>query len=327
MPAKHPGRYLAGGLVVLLAWTAVAVALLSADRVDANGPLSLNRPQLRAALPGGLPPERLLALCFPPARRTPSHYYKVVGGTVDGRVLQACYELDEDGWVLQAKVLDADGLPVQDVGALKHGGAWPWVGQLNSGTDVVGAVLLGAATLLLLGALMAGERPPWAADPGRRWLLARRLGLVVVVLAANRSLLLTLRWPADPLGLAGALLPIVTCAYAIAAGRLWLVGPPSPAVPTAPAGQAAPAPVEAPPAAGPELDGQVAERFELTRRELDVLRLIAAGHSNAEIAGLLFVSETTVKSHVGRLLAKLGCANRTQAAMFAREHGLAGDRP
>jgi DNA-binding NarL/FixJ family response regulator len=66
--------------------------------------------------------------------------------------------------------------------------------------------------------------------------------------------------------------------------------------------------------------------FELTRRELDVLRHLAAGRSNAEIAKALFVSEATVKSHVGRLFSKLGCSNRVQAALYAREHGLADDR-
>jgi DNA-binding NarL/FixJ family response regulator len=64
---------------------------------------------------------------------------------------------------------------------------------------------------------------------------------------------------------------------------------------------------------------------ELTPRELEVLRLIADGRSNAEIAALLFVSEATVKSHVARLFAKLDCTNRVQAALYAREHGLAGD--
>jgi DNA-binding NarL/FixJ family response regulator len=60
----------------------------------------------------------------------------------------------------------------------------------------------------------------------------------------------------------------------------------------------------------------------LTRRELDVLRQLAMGRSNTEIAAALFVSEATVKSHIGRLLPKLGCGNRVQAAIWAREHGL-----
>jgi DNA-binding NarL/FixJ family response regulator len=64
----------------------------------------------------------------------------------------------------------------------------------------------------------------------------------------------------------------------------------------------------------------------LTRREREVLELIALGHSNKRIALELGVAEKTVKTHVGHLLAKLGVADRTQAALFAVQHGLAGGR-
>ena len=77
------------------------------------------------------------------------------------------------------------------------------------------------------------------------------------------------------------------------------VSPPEPATPTA-----------------PELD-------HLTDRELEVLRLVATGASNSEIANNLFVGEATVKTHVSNLLSKLGIRDRIHAVIWAYENGVA----
>ncbi len=69
-------------------------------------------------------------------------------------------------------------------------------------------------------------------------------------------------------------------------------------------------------------DEKKREALAITRRELEILRLIAQGMSNREIAEKLFVSENTVKTHSSRVFDKLGARRRTQAVQLGKEFGL-----
>ncbi|WP_101651348.1 response regulator [Brevibacterium ihuae] len=80
----------------------------------------------------------------------------------------------------------------------------------------------------------------------------------------------------------------------------------------------------------PDLERRVVDRMaagvpQLSDRELDVLRLVAEGLANREIARRLFVSEATVKTHLVHAFGKLGVESRTAAVAAARRHGLLGD--
>jgi two-component system, NarL family, response regulator LiaR len=128
------------------------------------------------------------------------------------------------------------------------------------------------------------------------------------------------------LELYGGLVAVLFAALGLWLGRR-LLGPrtivvvrePAP-VPAMPAAAAEPAPVPEPTSAAP--DPARLARLGVTRREHEILALMAAGLSTREMAERLGVSENTVKSHAGRLYDKLGARRRTQAVQSARAAGL-----
>ena len=84
---------------------------------------------------------------------------------------------------------------------------------------------------------------------------------------------------------------------------------------------AAPVPATAPMLVAQEADAQEAAAA-LTRRELEILQLVAEGHSNSQLAKMLWVTEQTVKFHLSNIYRKLDVANRTEASRWAQVHGL-----
>jgi DNA-binding NarL/FixJ family response regulator len=75
-----------------------------------------------------------------------------------------------------------------------------------------------------------------------------------------------------------------------------------------------------------EISAKVEDEPGLTRRELEILRLVAEGHSNAQLARMLWVTEQTVKFHLSNIYRKLEVANRTEASRWAQLHGLLDGR-
>ncbi|MFF2051704.1 response regulator [Leifsonia sp. NPDC058194] len=114
---------------------------------------------------------------------------------------------------------------------------------------------------------------------------------------------------------------ILEAVEAGASGYLLKDAPPhelTAAVRAAAAGESALAPV----IASRLLDRMRTPRASLSVREIEVLRLVAEGRTNTEVASALFVSETTVKSHLAHIFTKLGVSSRTAAIAAARERGI-----
>lgn len=85
-----------------------------------------------------------------------------------------------------------------------------------------------------------------------------------------------------------------------------------------------PRPVAAPAGGGPSRSESPGG---LTRRELEILRLVAEGHSNSQLARMLWVTEQTVKFHLSNIYRKLGVSNRTEASRWAQLNGLLSHEP
>jgi DNA-binding NarL/FixJ family response regulator len=81
------------------------------------------------------------------------------------------------------------------------------------------------------------------------------------------------------------------------------------------------------PVAAPQPVVPLTKHSALTRRELEILQLVAEGHSNAELARMLWVTEQTVKFHLSNVYRKLGVANRTEASRWAQRAGLLAATP
>jgi DNA-binding NarL/FixJ family response regulator len=128
-------------------------------------------------------------------------------------------------------------------------------------------------------------------------------------------------WGALDAGAAGFILKdssaedLIAAARAVAGGAAWLDPRVAPRVLDAFRANVRPRMMEA------------ARVEQLTDREHDVLRHIARGATNSEIAAALIVSEATVKTHVGSIFAKLGVRDRAAAIVFAYDHGIVGPHP
>jgi DNA-binding NarL/FixJ family response regulator len=128
-------------------------------------------------------------------------------------------------------------------------------------------------------------------------------------------------WGALDAGAAGFILKdataddLIAATRAVAGGAAWLDAKVAPRVLHAVRGNGRAHPVE------------VAQLAELTEREHDVLRHMARGATNAEIAAALIVGEATVKTHVGAIFSKLGVRDRAAAIVFAYDHGIVDPRP
>ncbi|MCI2956891.1 response regulator transcription factor [Agromyces atrinae] len=177
------------------------------------------------------------------------------------------------------------------------------VAEASTADDAVRAAALENPDVVLIDLQFGARGTPTGADATRR-IRALDAAPYVLVLTNYDS-------DADILG----------AVEAGASGYLLKDAPPHEliaAVRAAAAGESALAPV----IASRLLTRMRAPQASLSQREMEVLELVAAGRSNAEVSTLLFVSETTVKSHLAHIFSKLDVSSRTAAVSAARERGI-----
>jgi DNA-binding NarL/FixJ family response regulator len=208
------------------------------------------------------------------------------------------------------RVVIADDQPLMRAGfkaVLEATGSIEIVAEAGDGAEAIAAAEAHQPDVILMDIRMPGIDGIEATRrlPRQRVLVLTTFGLdeyIVEALRAGASGFLTKDAPAADL---------VAAVRAVAAGDAVL----SPAITRQLLDRVA---RRLPSAAGSGADGTGA----LTEREREVLQLVAAGMSNAEIAQALVVAEPTVKSHVSNLLSKLELRDRVQAVIYAYEHGL-----
>ena len=171
-------------------------------------------------------------------------------------------------------------------------------------------VILMDIRMPLLDGIEATERIRQQATPGPRILLLTTFDTPELVVEGMRA------------GAAGYLLKdcsteeLCTAVRAVAHGQVLLQA-------SSAAQLLASLHAQQPPIYGDTQPSSEVEKLGLTMRELEVVRLIAQGHSNAEIAAALFVSDATVKTHINHIFSKLGARDRAQVIIKARQMGLA----
>lgn len=205
-------------------------------------------------------------------------------------------------------IADDEPLVVEGVRTVLHAAGIETMAMAHNGRDALTAIERHRPEVALLdlhmpglGGLAVAERLP-AVSPATRALVLTSFGDQTNVLSAVEK------------GAAGFVLKtcapeeLVTAVRAVAAGEAYL----SPVVTRMVLGLVAPE-------SAPRRRDAVERVARLAAREREVLDAVAEGLSNAEIAGRVHMSEASVKTYVSRVLAKLGCANRVQAAMLARD--------